>query len=61
MVSQTGQLIITINIIPNISRSKGNRAMRFFRLLEYNMGNIYLEKPYTRCCGIASLRPFYEK
>ena len=29
--------IITIHIFPNISRSKDNQAMRFGRLVEYNM------------------------
>ena len=56
-----GQQTITINILPNISRSKGDRAMRFLRLIESNMGNIYLEKPYKKCGGVASLRPFHKK
>ena len=30
--------------LPNISRSKGNQAMKFGRLIEYNMRNIFLEK-----------------
>ena len=36
MTSQPGQQAITINILPNISRSKGNQTMNFGRLIEYN-------------------------
>ena len=34
MMSQTGQKIITIHILPNILRSKGNQAMEFGILME---------------------------
>ena len=40
---QTGQLI-TIHILPDISRSKGNQAMKFGQLIEYNVRNIFLQK-----------------
>ena len=29
MTSKTGKQIITIHILPNISRSKGNKIMKF--------------------------------
>ena len=45
MTSQIGQQIITIHILPNISRSKGNQKMTFGQLIEYNLRNIVLEKP----------------
>ena len=32
MTSQTGQQIITIHILPNISRSKNNKVMKFGQL-----------------------------
>ena len=32
MTSKTGQQIITIHMLPNISRSKGNQAMKFGQL-----------------------------
>ena len=32
--------IITIQIFPNISRSKGNQTMKLGQLIEYNVGNI---------------------
>ena len=33
---------ITIFILPNSSRSKGNQIMKFGQLIEYNMINIFL-------------------
>ena len=60
MTSQTGQEIITIHIFPNISRSKGNKRMKFGHLIEYNMRNIFLEKSYTKCGGEAS-QHYYKK
>ena len=33
MTSQTGQYISTIHILTNISRSKGNQAMKFGQLI----------------------------
>ena len=41
MTSQTGQQIIAIHILPNISGSKRNQAMKFGQLIEYNMRNIF--------------------
>ena len=46
MKSQTG--IITMDILSNISRNKGNQAIwikKFRRVIEYN-SNIFLEKSY---------------
>ena len=44
MPSHAGNQIITIHILPNISKSKGNQTMKFCQLMEYNMRNIFLEK-----------------
>ena len=60
MTSQTGKQIITIYILPNISKSKHNQAMKFGSFIEYNMRNYFLEKSYT-CGGEASPRPFHKK
>ena len=57
---QTGQPIITINILLNTSKSKGNKTMKFGQLMEYNIKNIFLTKSYTKCDGEASPKPFYE-
>ena len=57
MTSQTGQQIITKHVLSNILRNKGNQAMKFGQLLEYNMRNIFLEKYFsnTKRSGEASL------
>ena len=49
---------ITIHIIPNISRNKGNQTMKFGQFIYYNIRNIFLEKQYTKCCGKTILRCF---
>ena len=35
--------------------------MEFDQLKEYNIRNIFLKKPYTKCGGETSLRLFSEK
>ena len=60
MTSQTGKQSIPIHILP-ISWSKGNQKTKFGQLIEYNMGNIFLEKSYTKCGEEASPRPFSKK
>ena len=44
MASQPGYQTITIHILPNISRSKGNQRMKLTQLIEYNKINIFLQK-----------------
>ena len=61
MMLQTGQHIIVIHILPNISRIKGNQTMEFGQLTEHNMRNIIQEKSYIKYGGEASPRPFYKK
>ena len=40
MTSQTGKLIVTIHILPNISRSTGNQTTKFGHLIECNVRNM---------------------
>ena len=40
---------------------KGNEAIEFDQLIEYNTKNIFLEKPYTNYDGETISRPFSEK
>ena len=40
MRSKPGTQAITIEILSNISSSKGNQAMKFGQLIEYNIRNI---------------------
>ena len=61
MTSQTGKQTIVIYVLPNIVRNKDNRAIKFGQLREYNMKNIFLEKPYTKFGGETSPRPFSKK
>ena len=44
MTSQPGLRAIAIQILPNISQSKGNQTMKFSQLIEYNKRNIFLQK-----------------
>ena len=60
MVSQTGQQIITIHILPNILRIKDNQTLKLGQLIEYNKRNIFLEKSHTKCGGEACPRPIHE-
>ena len=38
-----------MQLLPNISRSKGNQT--FGQFLDYDMRNIFVEKSYTKCGG----------
>ena len=49
MTSQPGKHMIVIHMLPNISRSKGNKTMKFGQLIEYNISNIFLENVFTKC------------
>ena len=40
----TGQQIITIHVLPNVSKIKGNQAMKFGHLIEYNVRNTFHQK-----------------
>ena len=39
---QTGQQIITIHILPNISRSKGNQTFKFGQLISELLPSLFL-------------------
>ena len=43
MTLQTGQQIITIHILPNISRSEDNQAMNYGELRNYSKRNVFLQ------------------
>ena len=61
MTPLPGKKAITIHILPNISRSKGNQTMKFGQLIEYIMGNIFLEKSNTKFGGETIPRRFFKK
>ena len=56
--SQTVHQLISIRILSDISRSKGNQSMKFGQLIEHNMRKILFEKSCTSCKGETSPRPF---
>ena len=44
MAPQTGKQIITMHLLPNISRSKDNTAMMFGHLIRFKVRNSFLQK-----------------
>ena len=58
MTSQNEKQSMSKHILPNISGGKENQTMKFGRLIDYNIRNIFLEKSYTKCGGETSSRPF---
>ena len=38
-----------MHISLSIARMKGNQTVKFVQLIESNMRNIFLEKPYAKC------------
>ena len=61
MTSQPRKQTIVIHVLLNILRNKDNQTMKFGQLREYNIKNIFLEKPYTKYDGETSPRLFSEK
>ena len=61
MTWQPGKQTIAIHILPNISKSKGNRTIKFGQLIEYNIRNIFLEKSGIKCGGETIPRLFSKK
>ena len=59
MASQPGLQAIAIHILPDISQSKGNKTMKFGQLIEYNKGNIFLQKFYRKWGKEASSRALF--
>ena len=58
VTSQPGKQLITIHILPCISKSKGNQTIKFDQLIEYKMANISVEKSYAEW-GVETIpRPF---
>ena len=58
MTSEPGKQTVAIHILPNISRSKSNHAIKFGQLIEYNTRNIFLEKSCTKYFEETIIRPF---
>ena len=44
IIDKLDNKVMTINILPNISRRKGNQSMKFGQIIECNMRNIFPKK-----------------
>ena len=42
---------IVTHLLPNMSRIKGNQAMKFGQLIQYKMRSIFVKKLYRKCGG----------
>ena len=47
MTSQPGIQTSTIHILPNISRNKTYQTIKFGKLIEYNIRNVFLQRSFT--------------
>ena len=63
MMSQPGQHTVTIYILPNISRNKNSRTMKFGQLIEYNQRNIFIKNHAQNEAGrlVPDLSLFFRK
>ena len=59
MASQPGLQTIAIHILPNISQIKGNQAMKFGHLIEYNKRNSFLQILWGKWGRETSSRPLF--
>ena len=58
MIPQTGQKLSTIHILPCISKSKANQAVKFDQLIiKYSVRNILLQKLCRKWDKETSSRP----
>ena len=58
MTSKPGWQTIQVQILPNISRSIGNKSMEFGQLIEYNIRNIFLKNRTQNVVEKLFLGPF---
>ena len=61
MLSQTGQQIIPIHILYNISRGKGNQEIKFGHLIKHNIRNNFLQKSCRKWSSGTSARSLFFK
>ena len=59
MTSQHGLQTIAMHILPNIWQSKGNQAMKFSQLIEYNKRNNLLQRLCRKWGRETSSRPLF--
>ena len=61
VTSRSSSQTMAIQMLINISISKGNQKMKFGELIEFNARNIFLEKSYTNCEGETISRLFSKR
>ena len=61
MTSNPGEQAIALQILPNISRYKGNQTMKLSQLLEHNMITNFLEKSYIKLVSLPLLCMIFEE
>ena len=61
MMPSTWKQIITIHVLPNISRNKDQQTMKIAHLIECNLSYIFLGKSCKKCDGETSPKAFSKK
>ena len=62
MSPQTGKQTVTIHILRNISRSKGNQAIKLSQLIEYKIRDAFLENHTQKLVEkLVPKKPFIKK
>ena len=60
MASEAEKQTITIHILSNISRNRGNQAMKFGQLIEDNVRNTFLQKSCRKLGKETGLIPLFD-
>ena len=58
--TQRSTLMITIHILPNISRTKCNQAMKRGQLIKHDVRSMFLQKSCKKCGRENSSRHFFK-
>ena len=61
MASQPGKQVITMHILPNISKSNENQTMKFRQLMKYSMRKSFLKNDTRNVIEKNVPRPFSKK
>ena len=59
MISQPVKQTVTINTLLDITKSKGNKTIKFSLLIEYNVTNIFMLKLRRKWGRKTSSRPLF--
>ena len=59
MTLQNEQQIVTIHILPNILRSKGNQTTKLRQFIKFCVRNIFFSKIMQKLCRETSSKPLF--